>query len=68
MLVKVIYNDYYDDSYWIHSKKSLKSLVKIRNLPLIILEKTQGVDIPLDRRFINLPESIVTQIENEYDR
>ncbi|WP_247917316.1 SIR2 family protein [Streptococcus oralis] len=68
MLVKVIDNDYFNESYWIHSKKSLKSLVKIRNLPLIILEKTKGIDIPLDRRFINLPESIVTQIENEYDR
>lgn len=73
MVVKVIDSDYYSNSYWIHSRKVLKSLVNIRNLPLIILEKTQGtdipgIDIPLDRSFINLPESIVTQIEKEYDR
>ena len=68
MVVKVIGSDYYNNRYWIHSRKALKSLVNIRNLPLMILEKTQGIDIPLDRSFINLPESIVTQIEKEYDR
>ena len=68
MVVKVIGSDYYNNRYWIHSIKALKSLVNIRNLPLMILEKTQGIDIPLDRSFINLPESIVTQIEKEYDR
>lgn len=69
MLVKVIDSHYFNNnSYWIHSGKALKSLVNIRNLPLIILEKTQGIEVPLDRSFIRLPEDIIKQIEDEYCR
>lgn len=69
MLVEVNYRtNYYRYGHWSYWERSQKPLVDISILPLIILDKTQDIEIPLDRSFINLPEYIVTQIENEYSR
>jgi len=69
MLVEVNYRtNYYRYGQWSYWDRSQKPLVDISRLPLIILDKTQDIEIPLDRSFINLPENIVTQIENEYYR
>lgn len=67
MLVKVdYYRNYYRFRNWSYWDRSQRPLVSISSLPLIILDKTQDIEIPLDRSFIRFPEKIVTQIENEY--
>ena len=69
MLVEVNYRtNYYRYASWSYCDRSQKPLVDISKLPLIILDKTKDIEIPLDRSFINLPENIVKEIENEYYR
>ena len=69
MLVKVNYRtNYFSYDGWSYWNRSQKPLVDISRLPLIILDKTQDIEIPLDRSFINLPKNIITQIESAYYR
>lgn len=66
MLVKVDYGNDFFGSYKRRGRP--KPLVDTSRIPLVLLEKTKDIEVPLNRDSIILPDDIATLIENEYCR
>lgn len=66
MIIKVEYRKHYYNNPYYKRNSRPRPLADIYKIPLIVLEDTEGIEIPLSRESIALPDDIEILVENAY--